>query len=253
MLLEVRNLTREFSHARGVFAKTQVVRALDGVSFSLRRGECLGIAGESGSGKTTLARVLLKLIPPTHGTIFYDPGLITNFRKDTQVVFQNPYASLNPRMRILETLGEPLRVHKLASRVGLRARVEELLERVGLDSTCLNRYPDEFSGGQRQRVCIARALSTQPKCLILDEPVSSLDLTVQAQMLDLFKDLKDRFDLTYLFISHNLAILRQICDRVIIMRAGRIVEEGPVTEVFSRPRDAYTRELLEAAGMRFAG
>lgn len=248
MLLEVSQLTKDFTVERGVFGKPHRVRALDRVSFSVREGECFGIAGESGSGKTTLARILLRLIRPTSGTVSYDPSVITHFRKDTQIIFQNPYTSLNPRLRVGQALSEPLLVHSLCPRSEVRGRVVELVERVGLDQGCLDRYPDEFSGGQRQRVCIARALSTKPRCLVLDEPVSSLDLTVQAEMLDLFRELKAEYQLTCIFISHNLAVLRRMCDTVMVMRAGRIVEQGRVSDIFERPREAYTRELLASAG-----
>lgn len=240
MILEVKDVVKEFR--RGA------VRALAGVSFSVPQESCLGIVGESGSGKTTLAKILLKLIPATSGELRYDERLITEFRKDVQIVFQNPYTSLDPKMRVLETLAEPLSIHRIVGRRQLRERAAALLEQVGMEPDALKRYPREFSGGQRQRICIARALASEPKLLVCDEPISSLDLTIQAQMLELLMRLKEKFSLTYLFISHNLAVVRHLADRVIVMERGRIVEQGERDQVFLRPRHAYTRMLLAAAG-----
>lgn len=239
MILEVKDLVKEY-RPRGV-------RALDGISFSVAEKSCLGIVGESGSGKTTLAKILLKLIPSTSGEVRFDPAQIRNFRKDVQIVFQNPFNSLNPKMRIGSALAEPLLIHRIIGRSGLRQKINGLLTQVGLEPDAALRYPREFSGGQRQRICIARALACEPKILVCDEPISSLDLTVQAQMLELFRQLKTRFELTYLFISHNLALIRHIADTVIVMERGRIIEQGANNRVFSAPQQAYTKMLLAAA------
>jgi ABC-type oligopeptide transport system ATPase subunit len=248
MILEVKNITKDFSIERGAFKQESgLVRALDNVSFSLQEFQTLGIAGESGSGKTTLAKIILKLIPPTSGQIIFNEEKIKNFRKDVQIIFQNPYNSLNPKMRIISIISEPLLIHRIISKQGVRVRVVGLLKMVGLDEGVLNRYPIEFSGGERQRICIARALAAKPKFLVLDEPISSLDLTIQAQTLDLFLELKKRLGLTYIFISHNLAVIRHIADSVIIMQNGRIVEQDTVDNIFVHPRKFYTKLLLEAA------
>jgi len=248
MILEVKNLSRHFVLERGIFKKEAgVVTALKNLSFSVDEFTTLGIVGESGSGKTTLAKIILKLIPPTSGQVIFNAQQITNFRKDVQIIFQNPYNSLNPKMRIEEIISEPILIHKIMTAQQIKGRVLELLRMVGLDETVLNRFPIEFSGGQRQRICIARALASQPKFIVLDEPISSLDLTIQAQMLDLFLGLKDRFKLTYIFISHNLAVIRHIADKVIVMRDGQILEQGTGEDIFKHPLNDYTRLLLEAA------
>jgi ABC-type glutathione transport system ATPase component len=248
MILEVKDVYKYFTVERGPLKqKAGQVKALEGVSFCLDEFGVLGVAGESGSGKTTLAKIILKLIPVTAGEIVFNPQLIKKFRKDVQVVFQNPYASLDPKMRIIDMITEPLRVHRIVDRQSLRRRVRELLQLVGLDEQALDRYPMEFSGGQRQRICIARALASEPKLIVLDEPISSLDLTVQAKMLDLFLELKKRLGLTYIFISHNLAVIRHLADKIIVMQNGRIVEEGSASEIFRHPRQEYTRLLIAAA------
>jgi ABC-type glutathione transport system ATPase component len=248
MILEVKNVSKIFKVERGFFTqKAQAVRALDAVSFQLEQFRTLGIVGESGSGKTTLAKIILRLVSPTQGTVTFDPARITDFRKDVQIIFQNPYNSLNSKMRILDIITEPLVIHDLAPRKMLKERAAGLLSMVGLDAAVMERYPAEFSGGQRQRICIARALATQPKCIVLDEPISSLDLTIQAQMLELFMRLKEECRLTYIFISHNLAVVKHIADSVIVMRDGRIVEEADAQAIFTAPKNDYTRLLLEAA------
>ncbi len=248
MILEVKNVSKVFKVERGFFAqKAQEVRALDAVSFQLEQFQTLGIVGESGSGKTTLAKIILRLVSPTEGTVTFDPARITDFRKDVQIIFQNPYNSLNSKMRILDIITEPLIIHNLAPRKMLKEKAAGLLTMVGLDAAAMDRYPAEFSGGQRQRICIARALATQPKCIVLDEPISSLDLTIQAQMLELFMRLKEECRLTYIFISHNLAVVKHIADSVIVMRDGRIVEEADTQAIFAAPKNDYTRLLLEAA------
>lgn len=248
MILEVKNITKEFSIQRGMLKREAgVVRALDDVSFSMDEFSNLGVVGESGSGKTTLAKIILKLIPATSGEVNFDEKKITNFRKDVQIIFQNPYNSLDPKVRIVNTLIEPLLIHRIIPKDLFRDRAIELLRMVGLGESALQRYPIEFSGGQRQRICIARALATEPKFVILDEPISSLDLTVQAEMLDLFLELKRKLKLTYIFISHNLAVIKQMADHVIVMESGKIVEQGTKDAIFSYPAKNYTKLLLEAA------
>ncbi|MEW6075205.1 MAG: ATP-binding cassette domain-containing protein [Candidatus Omnitrophota bacterium] len=227
--------------------RTGLVRALEDVSFSVEEFSTLGIVGESGSGKTTLAKIVARLIAPTKGTVEFDSGRINNFRKDVQVIFQNPYASLDPKMRIKDALYEPLLIHRLAAPRQLRDKALELLDIVGMGEDALGRFPAEFSGGQRQRICIARALATQPKCIILDEPISSLDLTIQLKLLDLLLRVKEEFRLTYLFISHNLSVIKYMADSVIVLKEGRIVEQGGMHELFSHPSHPYTQNLLRSA------
>ena len=247
-LLEVRKISKEFAIERGMFKQEAgVFRALDNVSFCVEEFSTLGIVGESGSGKTTLAKIIMDLIPKTSGEVIFDKSKITNFRKDVQIIFQNHYNSLDPKMRIINTLTEPLLIHDVVPQKKFRERAVELLNMVGLDKSLLQRYPIEFSGGQRQRICIARALATEPKFVVLDEPISSLDLTIQAEMLDLFLQLKQKLKLTYIFISHNLAVIKQMADSVIVMQAGRIVEQGSKAEIFGSPKESYTKVLLEAA------
>jgi len=224
LIAEVKNLKKYFPIERGIFLKARgFVRAIDGVSFGVEKGKTLGIVGKSGSGKTTLAKLLLRLIPPTSGEIIYNPEEITNFRKDVQIIFQNPYQSLNPKMHIWDILIEPLIVHRIVGKKELRGTVEASLESVGLNEDVLSRLPIEFSGGQRQRICLARSLILKPKFLVLDEPVSSLDLTRQVEILDLLKELKNKYCLTYCFITHNLALLREISDSVLVIDKGRII------------------------------
>ncbi len=248
MILEAKNVNKYFAVERGIFKKqVGVVRALEEVSFAAEEYKTLGIVGESGSGKTTLAKIILKLIPATSGQILFNNRIIKDFRKEVQIIFQNPYNSLNPRMRIIDALTEPLFIHRILAGKFFRDRVIELLSMVGLDEGVLCRRPIEFSGGQRQRICIARALASEPKFIVLDEPISSLDLTIQAQMLDLFLQLKQKLGLTYVFISHNLAVVRHIADSVIVMENGRIVEQASSDDIFKCPRHPYTRLLLAAA------
>lgn len=247
-ILEVKNISKNFISERGMFKKESgVVRALNEVTFSVNEFDTLGLVGESGSGKTTLAKIILKLIPQDAGEIIFNQDLIKNFRKDVQIIFQNPYNSLNPKMRILEIISEPLLIHKIVSRGSFKDEAVRLLRLVGLDEGILGRLPIEFSGGQRQRICIARGLASQPKFLVLDEPISSLDLTVQAEMLDLFLQLKETLKLTYIFISHNLAVIKHIADSVIVLKDGEIVEEAKSEDIFTRPLKAYTQALLAAA------
>lgn len=248
MILEARNITKEFTVDKGLFAKQAgKTLALDNVSFRLEEFTTLGLVGESGCGKTTLAKILLGLIPQSSGEIIFNDKLIKNFRKDVQIIFQNPFNSLDPKMRIKEALYEPLQIHKICPRPVLKERAAELLKTVGLDETALDRYPAQFSGGQRQRICIARAVACEPKLLVLDEPISSLDLTIQVKLLDLFLELKAKFNLTYIFISHNLGVIKYLADKVMVMRNGRVVEEASAKALFEFPSQDYTRQLLEAA------
>jgi len=255
LLLEVENLTHHFSRTAGWLAGSGgVVRAVDGVSFAIQERECLGLVGESGSGKSTVGRAVLRLIQPTGGDIRFDGRSILRaseselrpLRRQMQMIFQDPQSSLNPRKTILRSVAEPLIVHGGLSGRALRSRVQALLETVGLQRQHMYRFPHELSGGQRQRVGLARALALRPKLLVLDEPTSALDVSVQAQMLTLLERLQDEFGLTYLFISHNLAVIRHICDRVVVMYLGRIVETAPVEALFSAPRHPYTEALLSA-------
>ena len=224
------------------------------MSFRLRRGTTLAIAGESGSGKSTLARMVLGLLRPTSGTVFFDGQDVAAldkvralaFRRRVQPVFQNPYSSLDPTYSVFRAIEEPLRIHRIGDRRQRRRAVSELTDQVALPSTVLNRLPRELSGGQRQRVAIARALALRPEVVVCDEAVSALDVVVQAQILALLSDLQARLGLSYLFISHDLGVIRQIADEVLVMRAGRLVEHGAVAQVFAQPRHEYTRQLLDA-------
>ncbi len=254
-LLSVRNLSTHFRIRRGLTGGGhEVRRAVDGVSFDLLPGKTMGLVGESGCGKTTLGRSILRLIPATAGEVLYDGRDIMTLnrsatrqlRRKMQVVFQDPLGSLNPRMTIGSNVAEPLVVHRMGTRRQRRARVATMLERVGLSADAMQCYPHEFSGGQRQRICIARALITQPKLVVLDEPTSALDVTIQARILALLDELRCNLQLSYLFISHNLAVVRNFCDEVAVMRAGRIVEHGPTKQVFADPQHDYTRALLSA-------
>ncbi len=225
VILEVRDLKKHFPVERGIFQQVSgFVRAVDGVSFNVRKATTLGVVGRSGSGKTTLAKLLVRLIVPSSGEIIYNPTEIINFRKDVQIIFQNPYQSLDPRMCIRDILSEPLIIHRDAGKGELKDRVLSSLEWVGLSAAILNRRPVQFSGGQRQRICLARSLILRPKFLILDEPISSLDLTRQIEILDLLKSLKRRFRLTYIFITHNLALLKEISDSILNIDKGKIIE-----------------------------
>jgi ABC-type glutathione transport system ATPase component len=252
-LLEVRGLEKHFSVRRGPFARG-TVKAVDGVSFHLMPGEAMGIVGESGSGKSTVARLVLRLIEPTAGEILFEGEDITavtgerlrRLRRQMQVVFQNPHSALNGRHTIFDAISEPLVVQDGLGGGALAARVGELMEIIRLPKTFLYRYPHELSGGQKQRVCIARAAALKPRLIVLDEPTSALDVSVQAQILAFLKELQRELGLTYLFISHNLAVVRYVCDRVVVMHLGRLVEEGSVGTVFATPREPYTKALLAA-------
>lgn len=253
-ILSATNLVKRFPIQRGIFKRTVgYIHAVDGVSISIKEGETLGLVGESGCGKSTTARLLMRLIEPTSGAISFvgedigglDKESMRQRRKDLQIVFQDPYASLNPRMTVRQIVAEPLIVHGMATSAN-DPRVDEIMELCGLSVDFGNRYPHEFSGGQRQRVGIARALVTRPKLVVLDEPVSALDVSVQAQILNLLDDLKQRFNLSYLFVAHDLSVISHISDRVAVMYLGKIVEIGPRKDVFENPRHPYTKALLSA-------
>jgi ABC-type glutathione transport system ATPase component len=255
-LLQVQGLNVHFPIRKGFFnRKPEVVRAVDGVSFDIYPGETVGLVGESGCGKTTLGRALLRLVEPTSGSILFEgvdlaklpAGELRRRRREFQMVFQDPYAALNPMMTVGEAILEPMQVHNVGgTKQQQKARVVELLETVGLIEAQYQRYPHEFSGGQRQRICIARALALQPKCIICDESVSALDVSVQAQVLNLLNDLKREFNITYLFITHDLSVARFMSDRLLVMRQGQIVESGPAADLYAHPQHEYTRQLLAA-------
>lgn len=255
-LLEVRGLKKHFPIKKGFFSRqVGAVRALDGVDLDVFAGETLGLVGESGCGKSTLGRVLLRLLPATEGSVVFngtdvlacDSKKMKELRSHMQIVFQNPYASLDPRMTVSQIVAEPLEVHSVARGKDLRDRVLGLLELVGLSPEMADRYPHEFSGGQRQRVGIARALALRPRLIVADEPVSALDVSVQAQILNLLIDLRREFNLTYVFIAHNLDVVRYISDRIAVMYLGKIVELGNCQEVYSTPLHPYTQALISAA------
>jgi ABC-type oligopeptide transport system ATPase subunit len=253
-LLEVRNLVKHFVRRHGLWRPPSVVKAVNDVSFSIEEGEMFGLVGESGSGKSTTGRCILRLIEPSSGDVLFRGENVMQFsrtrmrqaRRDMQIVFQDPYSSLNPRMRAGDIVEEPLIIHKLGSKAQRRARVAELFTLVGLDENHLMRFPHEFSGGQRQRIGIARALALSPALVIADEAVSALDVSIQAQVVRLMLELKDRLKLTYLFIAHDLRLVENICDRVAVMYLGKIVEMGNTHTLFSSPRHPYTRALLSA-------
>jgi oligopeptide transport system ATP-binding protein len=255
-LLEVTDLVKHFPVKRGALIDREVdqVRAVDGIGFKVERGETLGLVGESGSGKSTACRAVLQLIKPTSGSVKFEGREIVGsgrrqmrpLRREMQMIFQDPYASLNPRKRVGQIVGEPLKLQKVASGSDLRRQVQELLERVGLSPEHYNRFPHEFSGGQRQRIGIARALALKPKLVICDEPVSALDVSIQAQIVNLLDDLQDEFGLAYLFVAHDIGVVRHISDRIAVMNEGKIVEQGTADQVCENPQHDYTKKLLSA-------
>ena len=253
-LVSARNLTKRFPITKGIIFQREVARvhALEDVSFDIYPGETIGLVGESGCGKSTTARVLLRLLDPTSGTIIFDGRDITHMkrrdlqplRRNMQMIFQDPYASLNPRQTVSQIIGTPFRVHGTEREI--RVEVQELMDRVGLNPEHYNRYPHEFSGGQRQRIGVARALALRPKLIVCDEPVSALDVSIQAQILNLLEDLQSEFNLTYLFISHDLSVVHHIADRIAVMYLGRLVELAAAEELYENPRHPYTAALLSA-------
>ncbi len=255
-LLEVSNLLKHFPVRSGILIERTVdhVKAVDDVSFEIAEGETLGLVGESGSGKSTTGYCVLQLLKPTSGSIRFQGEELTTLgreelrrmRREMQIVFQDPYASLDPRMTVGDIVAEPLVVHSIGSRRDRTLRVRELLDVVGFDPGFTNRYPHEFSGGQRQRIGIARALALSPKLVVCDEPVSALDVSIQAQILNLLKDLQQDFGLTYLFIAHDLAVVRSMSDRIAVMNKGKLIEIGPAEELYAAPREDYTKALLSA-------
>jgi peptide/nickel transport system ATP-binding protein len=254
-LVEVRHVTKVFRSGESVFAKSSgEVRAVDDVSLSVERGETLGLVGESGSGKSTLGRLILRLIEPTQGEILFDgksvlrasTSELRRFRREMQIIFQDPFGSLDPRMRVQDVLAEPFQVHEHLSAEASRTKTAELLRAVGLDASAMLRYPHEFSGGQRQRIGIARALALRPKLIVADEPVSALDVSVGAQIVNLMARLQREFSLTYLFISHSMPVVRYLSNRIAVMRHGKLVEIGSTEQITSTPAHGYTRSLLAA-------
>ena len=254
-LIEVREVKKYFPIRKGMMQREVArVHAVDGVSFAVQEGETLGLVGESGCGKSTLGRTIVRLYEPTAGQIIFQGTPIEGhgarqlrpLRREMQMVFQDPYASLNPRKRVGSIVGDPLKIHHLGDKKERKARVEELLETVGLSPEHYNRYPHEFSGGQRQRIGIARALALRPKLVVADEPVSALDVSIQSQMLNLLEDLQDEFRLTYIFIAHDLGVVRHVSDRIAVMYLGKLVELSPAEELYQRPIMPYTEALLSA-------
>jgi oligopeptide transport system ATP-binding protein len=253
-LVEVANLVKHFPIKKGLLIDREVdqVRAVDDVSLTVGRGETVGLVGESGSGKSTLCRTVLQLLAPTSGSVRFEGEEIAGLsrrrmrplRRQMQMIFQDPYASLNPRKRVGQIVGDPLKLQGVASGGKLRTQVHELLERVGLSPEHYNRFPHEFSGGQRQRIGIARAISLKPKLIVADEPVSALDVSIQAQIINLLDDLQDELGLTYLFVAHDIGVVRHISDRIAVMHNGKIVETGSADQVCEQPADPYTKELL---------
>ena len=255
MYIDVRNLKKTYTKHTGFLnTKSFTVNALDDVSFSVKKGQCLAIVGESGSGKSTLAKTIMKLLSPDSGEINFMKQNIVNlssdetrvFRKKIQMIFQDPFSSLNPKFTIRQILSEPLEIHMMGDKDEIEGKVIEHIKLVGLSEDDLSRYPHQFSGGQRQRICIARALIIKPEVIVCDEPVSALDVSIQAQILELLKKLQKKFQLTYLFITHDLRVVKYIADEVIVLQNGKLVEKGSVTQLFNKPSTDYTKALIEA-------
>jgi ABC-type glutathione transport system ATPase component len=255
MYIDVRNLKKTYTKHTGFLnTKSFTVNALDDVSFSVKKGQCLAIVGESGSGKSTLAKTVMKLLSPDSGEINFMKQNIVNlssdetriFRKKIQMIFQDPFSSLNPKFTIRQILSEPLEIHMMGDKDEIESKVIEHIKLVGLSEDDLSRYPHQFSGGQRQRICIARALIIKPEVIVCDEPVSALDVSIQAQILELLKILQKKFQLTYLFITHDLRVVKYIADEVIVLQNGKLVEKGSVTQLFNKPSTDYTKALIEA-------
>ncbi|ADL12174.1 ABC transporter ATP-binding protein [Acetohalobium arabaticum] len=253
-ILKVKDLVKYFTVTSGIFSEEDSVKAVNGISFNVKRGETLGIVGESGCGKSTAGRTILKLLEPTEGKVIFNGKNIyemtdeelRRLRRNMQIIFQDPFASLNPRMKVGELIKEPLRVHGIESKKERINKVKDIIEVVGLNESHLNKYPHEFSGGQRQRICIARALILNPKFIVCDEVVSALDVSIQSQIINLLKDLQDQFGLTYIFISHDLSVVKHISDRIAVMYLGEIVELASIDELFNNPVHPYTKALLSA-------
>lgn len=254
-IIDVVDLRKQFAVKRGPFAKQERLKAVDGVNFPIEKGAVFSLVGESGCGKSTVARLVLRLIPPTAGRISFRGGDIwelkgdslRQFRKSVQIIFQDPFASLNPRMTVFDTLSEPLKIHKIVEKPAVRDKVAELLKSVGLQADAMGRYPHEFSGGQRQRICIARALAVSPEVIVADEPLSALDVSIQAQILNILQDLKRGSNISFLFISHDLRVVQYFSDEVGVMYLGKIVERAKAEELFTTPLHPYTVVLLESA------
>jgi peptide/nickel transport system ATP-binding protein/oligopeptide transport system ATP-binding protein len=254
-IIDVVALRKYYPVKRKAFAKQEWLKAVDGVTFSIKNGAVFALVGESGSGKSTVARLVLRLIQPTSGQILFRGGEVQmfrgeslrEFRKSVQIIFQDPFASLNPRMTVFDTISEPLKIHKLCKKAELRDKVVNLLNSVGLQAEVLHHYPHEFSGGQRQRICIARALAVSPEVLVADEPLSALDVSIQAQILNILQDLQRQSHISFLFISHDLRVVQYFSDEVAVMYLGKIVEHAQTEELFSNPLHPYTDELLKSA------
>jgi oligopeptide/dipeptide ABC transporter ATP-binding protein len=254
-IIDLVDVKKYFPVKRKSFAKQEWLKAVDGVTFSIKDGSVFALVGESGSGKSTVARLILRLIQLTSGAIFFKGKNINelrketlrNFRKSVQIIFQDPFASLNPRMTVFDTISEPLKIHRIVKKAELKDKVVSLLSSVGLQSDILNRYPHEFSGGQRQRICIARALAVSPEVIIADEPLSALDVSIQAQILNILQELQKKSNISFLFISHDLRVVQYFSDEVAVMYLGKIVEYSKTDELFSNPLHPYTIELLSSA------
>ncbi|MCP2521016.1 ATP-binding cassette domain-containing protein, partial [SCandidatus Aminicenantes bacterium Aminicenantia_JdfR_composite] len=256
--ITVENLKKYFYLKTGLILQKGVLKAVNGVDFKIEKGKTLGLVGESGSGKTTLGRLILRLIKPTEGKIYFEgedlvnisSTRLRNLRKKMQIIFQDPYSSLNPRFKIEEIVEEPLKIHRMGNKKKRKESVDELLNLVGIDPSLKRKYPHEFSGGQRQRIAICRALATSPEFIVADEPVSSLDVSIQAQILNLLLELQQKFNLTYLFISHDLAVVKHLSDEVAVMYAGQFVEYGKTEEIYNSPLHPYTILLIESSRMK---